>query len=180
MGKKKKRRKVARKVEAFLESTPEITERELILAGLGTIASAVAEKKKTKKRRKAVDKAIASGRKLLEFDVPVIEALASDGGETGDRQPVIAYRSRGGGWYDIEVDGIRVDAVQGEESAAERAAELLKGFAALPEDRQLAARTEMRHVGGGWYELTVKGVPVGRIRGREEAEERFTEVSGQS
>jgi hypothetical protein len=66
--------------------------------------------------------------------------------------------------------------VQGEESAAAKAGALLEAFAAQDSDTQQTDRTEVMHVGGGWYVILIQGVPVDRVRGQEDADVRYQEI----
>ncbi len=170
MGKKKKQakrqRKVAEKVAVWLDDT-DLTERELILAGIGVMAEAVDRKKK-----KTFKRAVKAGRRIAELGGIDI---AADAPATDDAE--ISYRSKGGGWYDVAVDGVTVDSVKGEEEAAARAADLFSKYAALDPEDQADKATELRHSGGGWYDIVVRGVPVDRVRGRESAEERFAAIN---
>ncbi len=168
MGKKskKRRQKVARKIDSWLEES-ELTEEELMLAGLGVMARAV-----EKKQRKLFDRAMRTGRKIADLG---LEQLSSDQ-EQPDPSPVIAYRPHGGGWYAVEIDDVLVERVHGEEAAAARAAQLFQAYASLDADEQAKRTTAMVHTGGGWYDVIVNGVPVEKVRGREAAEERFAEI----
>lgn len=167
----KKRAKVAGKVDQWI-AEQDLSEQELMMAGLGLMARAVEQSKK-----KVFKRAVKAGRRLNDVGLPSFEALiAKDDAEPDADDAVISYGARGGGWYGVAVDGVLVDSVQGEEAAAARTAELLAAHAALDPDRQESVRTGMFHSGGGWYDLLVRGVPVARVRGKEAAEERFTEI----
>lgn len=167
MGKKKKQqRKIASKVDAWI-AEGDLTEHELVLAGLGLMSKAVEQSKK-----KAFKKALKSGQRLLEIGLPSLE---SDNGTTND-DAVVSYAPRGGGWFGVAIDGVVVDSVQGEEAAAARAAEIFAAYAALSSDEQERRDRRIEHAGGGWYDIVCQGVPVERIRGRERAESRFEEI----
>ncbi len=101
---------------------------------------------------------------------------ADDPDEITPKNPVIAYRPTAGGWYDIEIEGTVVETIQGEEGAAKRAGDLLAAFAALEPEEQERMHTGIVDHGGGWYLVSIAGVPVDRVRGKETAEERFAEV----
>lgn len=167
----KKRAKVAEKVDRWI-AKQDLSEQELMMAGLGLMARAVEQSKK-----KAFKKAVKAGRRIADAGLPSLETLlAQDLTEPDAGDAVISYEARGGGWYGVSVDGVTVDSVQGEEAAAARAAELFAAHAALDSDRQESVRTGMFHSGGGWYDLLVRGVPVARVRGKDAAEERFAEI----
>lgn len=161
MGKTKKLDKKLRKAI----QRDEVTLNEIVNAGIGVLVKA-AEKGKRKPFRKAEKR----GRKTIEAGVPALDALLDGSDDTVD-DPVISYRHRGGGWYDIEVDEAIVDRVQGEAAAAERAGELLEGYAALEPGVQRDRRSGIFDSGGGWYEIFENGVPVVRVQGRDAAEE---------
>lgn len=161
---KKKQKKLAKKVDRWMIKRG-VTEEDLSLAGLGVLSAAVS--KGSKKRFKKMKE---RGEKLAVHGVGALET--APGTESGPEEPVISYASVGGGWYSVAVDNIEVDRVQGEESAAARAGELLERYAAVNGNAQ-SVETSIDHAGGGWYEVTVRGVPVARVRGRDEVEERF-------
>lgn len=176
--KKKKRRKVARRVDVWIHDG-QVTSDELMLAGLGVMAQAAERKKK-----KLFKKALSRGERLLETGLCTVPALrdrvdVGGGDEEGDTDlpaPVIAYRPKGGGWFSVEVGGIEVENVQGEEPAAARAAAILQAYAELDGEEQSDTTTGVEHAGGGWYTVKVRGVPVDRVRGRDEAERRIAEL----
>lgn len=173
MGKKKRRKKLAKKIDRWVDES-DFTEQELMLAGVGLMAKAVEKGKK-----KAFKRAVKTGEKLAAVGLSVLESAEqqTEAAMPPSDEAVISYEGRGGGWYGVSVDGVLVDSVQGEEAAAERAAELLAAYAALDPAEQLSKATEIVHTGGGWYDIKVKGVPVARVRGKEVAEERFEEIS---
>lgn len=177
MGKKKERQKarqkIARKVDKWINES-DLSEEELILAGLGVMARAVESGKK-----KLFKKALSAGRKIADLGVvSMADSPGSANGSSDSSEPVIAYGPLGGGWYSVDVDGVVVERVQGEETAAKKAAELLTAYAALDPEEQANTDTSMTHSGGGWYDLKVRGVPVARVRGKEAAEERMIEIVG--
>lgn len=181
MGKKRKkqRRKLAATIEEWLQDAA-IDERELILVGIGVMAHDVTKNKKGKRFKKS----LRMGRKLAAIGLPSLSApravsatVTSTNGDTGSEPPLIAYAPLGGGWYAIEVDGVVVRHLQGEEDAAAAVAELLAKYAALDPDEQQKRETVLAHSGGGWYDIKVRGVPVDRVRGREDAEDRFAEIA---
>lgn len=167
----KQRAKVAEEVDRWI-AEHELSEQELLLAGLGLMARAVERSKK-----KAFKKAVKSGRRLSDAGLPSFEALlAQDEEEPEADVAVISYEARGGGWFGVAVDGVLVDSVKGEEAAAARASELFAAHASLDPNSQESVATGMFHSGGGWYDLLVRGVPVARVRGKEAAEERLAEI----
>lgn len=168
MGKKSKRnRKIAKKIDKWTTDN-EWSPDEVFLAGIGALTAAAAEGKK-----KRFTKFVKRGRKYADLDVRILSDGDVDEGLAEASEPTIAYAPLGGGWYSVEVDGIEVDRVQGEERAAERAGSLLSEFAALEPDVQAARATSLTHAGGGWYEVMVGGVPVARIRGKDNAYEQY-------
>lgn len=188
MGKKKKKSKKNRTTKhektnaaRFTEwlTDNEITEQDLILAGLGVAARSVRTGK-----RKAFKKAHRTGRRLAKAGA-MLEALnpgtinrsaARPTEAPADSEPVIAYQHNGGGWYSVEVAGIEVDRLQGEQPAAERAGALLAAYAVQDARTQQSRETSVSHVGGGWYEVKVAGVPVDRVRGKSAVEERYGQL----
>lgn len=175
--KQKKRAKVAAKVDRWVAEA-ELSEEELIMAGLGVMAKAVEQGQK-----KLFNRAMKAGRRLADFGLPSLDAPATDRqGSASDAttsnlsEPVISYQHNGGGWYTVEVAGIEVDRVQGEQPAAERARELLAAYAGQDGKHQTNRTTGINHVGGGWYEVKVAGVPVDRVRGKDSVEERYGQL----
>lgn len=166
MGAKKKRKQIKK----IMTKGDGVTWDELVLAGIGTLAKAAKKGKK-----KSFDKAVDRGIKTLELDIPELEQMVyTDSG--GAAEPVISYSPHGGGWYNIEVDGVIVERIKGEEESANRAGELLEAFAGLDPDDQESTETGLIHTGGGWYDLMVNGVPIEKIRGEEAANERFADI----
>ena len=76
----------------------------------------------------------------------------------------------------MQVSGTEIDRLQGEQAAAERAGALLAAYAAQDARSQDDRSTSIDHVGGGWYEVRVAGVPVDRIRGKATVEERYGQL----
>ena len=161
--------KVARRVDEWVTDA-ELSERELMLAGIGVMARAI-----ERGQRKLFKKALRKGRRLVDHGIPAIESEAPEPSD-----PVISYEETGGGWFSIAVDGLEVDRVQGEEAAAARSGSLLEAFAALDTDVQAERSTGATHAGGGWYDVTVHGVPVARVRGHAAAEEWLSKVGADS
>ncbi len=129
MGKKskkqKKRAKVASKVDRWVAEA-QLSEEELIMAGLGVMAKAVEQGQK-----KLFNRAMKAGRRLADLGLPSLDTAganrqkaASDADTSSSSEPVISYQHHGGGWYSVEVAGIEIDRLQGEQPAAERAGEL--------------------------------------------------------
>lgn len=178
MGKKskkqKKRAKVASKVDRWVAEA-QLSEEELIMAGLGVMAKAVEQGQK-----KLFDRAMKAGRRLADLGLPSLDTPRSnrkeatrDATASNPSEPVISYQHNGGGWYSVEVSGIEVDRLQGEQPAAERAGELLAAYAGQDAAGQTSRTTGITHIGGGWYEVKVAGVPVDRVRGKDSVEERY-------
>lgn len=181
MGKKSKKQKrrarVASKVDRWVAEA-QLSEEELIMAGLGVMAKAVEQGQK-----KLFDRAMKAGRRLADLGLPSLDTSASNREEatpdatTSNRsEPVISYQHNGGGWYTVEVAGIEVDRLQGEQPAAERAGELLAAYAGQDAADQKSRATGISHVGGGWYEVKVAGVPVDRVRGKASVEARYRQL----
>lgn len=173
MGKKKrlkKRRKMIRRMEKWIDGES-WTADEVLAAGLATLAGAA--KNKDKKR---FTRSVKQGRKLMDhffgFDDSA-DAGSRDGASPAE--PVISYSPVGGGWYSVAIDGVEVDKLKGETRAAERAGELLEAYAST-EPSTTNGGTEVTHSGGGWYDVTVNGVPVGRYRGRDSVPDRFADL----
>lgn len=165
--KKKHNRKIAKQIDKWSAKHSWDLD-EVLLAGFGALTAA-ADKGKKKRFTKLVDR----GRRYANLDVAL---LADDLGEAHSHEasdPVISYSPRGGGWYSVQIDDVEVDRVQGEETAAERAGSLLESFAGLDPDPQGTRSTSLTHAGGGWYEVIVRGVPVARLRGKEQAHEQY-------
>lgn len=167
MGAKKKRKKM----EKIMAKGDGVTWDELVLAGIGTLAKA-----SKKGKKKSFNRAVDRGIKTLELNIPDLDEMvyADEGGSNAE--PVISYSPHGGGWYNIDVDGVIVERIKGEEDAANRAGELLEAFAGLDPDDQLSTETGLVHTGNGWYDLKVNGVPIDKIRGEEEANERYAQI----
>lgn len=166
MGAKKKRKQI----EKIMAKDNGITWDELVLAGIGTLTKA-AKKGKKKSFNRAVDRGI----KTLGLDIPELDEMVySDSG--GGSDPVISYSPHGGGWYNVEIDGVIVDRIRGEEASANRAGELLEAFAGLEPEGQENTETGIFHAGGGWYQLQVNGVPIDKVQGEEAANERYAAV----
>ena len=121
----------------------------------------------SKGKKKRFKKAMSRGENLATAGIGSLDRLLAPEVE----EPVISYAHSGGGWFTVDIGGVIVDTVQGEEAAAARAGELLEEYAAL--DNQDPTRYGIYESGGGWYEIVVHGVPVARIQGQEEAEEFF-------
>ena len=181
MGKKskkqKKRAKVASKVDRWVADA-QLSEEELIMAGLGVMAKAVEQGQK-----KLFNRAMKAGRRLADLGLPSLDTAgpnrqepASDGDTSNLSEPVISYQHNGGGWYTVEVAGIEIDRLQGEQPAAERAGELLAAYAREDSADQKSRATGITHVGGGWYEVKVSGVPVDRVRGKDRVMERYGQL----
>jgi hypothetical protein len=158
MGKKKRLRKMIEDTEATWD--------DIVHAGIGTLAKAA---KKGKKKR--FGKAVKRGKKTLDLELPELESIVF-----APEEIEIAYAPTGNGWYEVDVNGIVVERVQGEEAAAGRAGELLQAHASLADGKQATSETGILDVGGGWYDVVVSGVPVEKVRGMEAAEERMAEV----
>lgn len=163
MGKKKQ----AKKVTKWIEKDDGITFDDIVYAGLGVLEKAA---KKGKKKR--FKKAMSRGEDLATAGIESLDRLLAPEVE----EPVISYAHSGGGWFTVDIGGVIVDTVQGEEAAASRAGELLEEYAALDADQQDPTRYGIYESGGGWYEIVVHGVPVARVQGQEAAEERFAEL----
>ena len=181
MGKKskkqKKRAKVASKVDRWVAEA-QLSEEELIMAGLGVMAKAVEQGQK-----KLFNRAMKAGRRLADLGLPSLDTAganrqkaASDADTSSSSEPVISYQHHGGGWYSVEVAGIEIDRLQGEQPAAERAGELLAAYARQDAADQKSRETAIAHVGGGWYEVKVAGVPVDRVRGKDRVEDRYRQL----
>ncbi len=151
-----------------------VTTEDLLMAGLG-----VAARSARKGKRKPFKRASKSGRRLVADGFPAFANIANastDSDKPMSSEPVISYQHNGGGWYSVEVGGFEVDRVQGEESAAERAGSLLAAYASLDSESQQSRSTGVDHVGGGWYEVTVAGVPVDRVRGKSAVAEQYPQL----
>lgn len=181
MGKKskkqKKRAKVASKVDRWV-ADGQVSEEELIMAGLGVMAKAVEQGQK-----KLFNRAMKAGRRLADLGLPSLDTAGANRQEpagntdtSNSSEPVISYQHNGGGWYTVEVAGIEVDRLQGEQPAAVRAGELLAAYAGQDAADQKSRATGITHVGGGWYEVKVAGVPVDRVRGKDNVEERYGQL----
>lgn len=167
MGKKKQ----AKRVSKWIEKDDGVTFDDLVYAGLGVLGKSAAKGKK-----KRFKKAVTRGEALATAGIDSLDRLLAP--EIED--PVISYAHSGGGWFTVDIGGVIVDTVQGEEAAASRAGELLEGYAALDSDKQDPARYGIYDSGGGWYEIVVHGVPVARIQGQESAEEFFAGLESAS
>lgn len=175
--KQKKRAKVASKVDRWVAEA-QLSEEELIMAGLGVMAKAVEQGQK-----KLFNRAIKAGRRLADLGIPSLDTPGSqreeatpDAPTSSLSEPVISYQHNGGGWYSVKVAGIEVDRLQGEQPAAERAGELLAAYAGQDAADQKSRETGITHVGGGWYEVRVAGVPVDRVRGKDRVVERYGQL----
>lgn len=169
--KKTNKNALARTTEWLTDN--EISEEDLLLAGLGVAAQSVrAGKRKTFKKAHKVGRRIAKAGTILDALRPGVTAAPAP----SPSEPVISYEHSGGGWYSVQVSGVEVDRIQGEQSAAERAGILLAAYASQDAGSQDVGKTGISHVGGGWYEVKVAGVPVDRIRGRDAVEERYGEL----
>ena len=169
MGRKRQNKKSARKLVKKIERTIEksdLTETDFVHAGVGLLAATM-DGRKAKKRFK---RAVKRGRRLTARGLSLSEPAPTKAESAPE--PVISYEHTGGGWYEVSVAGTKVDTIQGEEAAASRAAELLAAYAAL-ESREQHSETSIKHTGGGWYEVTVSGVPIGRYRGTEAVTGQF-------
>lgn len=169
MGRKRKKkatRKLVKRIERTIEKS-DLTEMDFVHAGVGLLAATI-DGRKGKKRFK---RAVKRGRRLTARGLSLSDPAPSSKTEAAV-EPVISYEHTGGGWYIVAVAGTKVDTIQGEEAAASRAAELLAAYAAL-DSREQDSQTSIKHTGGGWYEVTVAGVPIGRYRGKEAVAEQF-------
>lgn len=164
--KKKATRKLVKRIERTIEKN-DLTEQDFVHAGVGLLAATI-DGRKGKKRFK---RAVKRGRRLSQRGLSPFEPASIPQTETAP-EPVISYEHTGGGWYVVAVAGTKVETIQGEEAAASRAAELLANYAAL-DSRERTTGTSIKHTGGGWYEVTVSGVPIGRFRGKEAVTEQF-------
>ena len=169
MGKKKQRKKAKRRLDKW---TKDLDFDDVVLAGIGVLVDAAKrnKKKRFKQARRSGMAALDKGWKSIE------QLVLADDDPTGSDEPVISYEHQGGGWYSVDVNGLAVARIQGEEAAAEHAGSLLEAYAALDADKQAAGQTGLLHTGGGWYEIHVDGVPVERIRGKEAATARHDEI----
>lgn len=172
---KKKRKKLAKKVDTAIAKRA-ITLEDVLHAGIGVLADAENRGKKKIFRRQ-----VERGRSVAAFGrtatADLMAAATVDPGTDRLRNPAIAYRPGGGGWYDIEIGEHTVGRVQGEDAAAKRAGQLLAAFAALSAEDQQSHLTGVRPGGGGWYSVHVEGIPVRKVRGREEAQAAFDEIA---
>lgn len=171
--KSRKKRKGANATDLVVDwlTDNSVSTEDLVMAGLG-----VAAKSARIGRRKPFKRARNTGRRLVAegFPAPVdVTRTTPTSDETNRSEPVISYQHNGGGWYSIEVAGFEVDRVQGEQPAAERAGSLLAAYASLDSTSQQSRSTGVDHVGGGWYEVTVAGVPVDRVRGKSAVAQRY-------
>lgn len=167
MGKKKQRKRIKK----ILREEEGLIIDDIVLAGVGTLAKAA-----KKDRRKIFAKAVERGQRAIELDVAALNSLIFTTDESQIREPVISYTPHGGGWFSIEIDGIVVERVKGETDSAARAGQLLEAYAAL-DGADNAGTTGVVSTGGGWYEVTVSGVPVHKVQGRELAEQRMNEIN---
>ncbi|NND03348.1 MAG: hypothetical protein HKN91_11230 [Acidimicrobiia bacterium] len=164
---KKKRKKLAKKVDSAI-SKRGIDVDDLMYAGLGVLADA-----EKKGKKKPFRNAVADGKKVAAFERKATTGLlehATSVPEAAPSNPVISYRPNGGGWYDVEIGDFTVDRMQGEDGAAKRAGQLLATFAGLPPEDQNNDLTGVNSEGGGWYTVHVEGIPIQKVRGREEAQ----------
>lgn len=172
-------RELSKRVDRFVEAN-DVTYDELAMAGIGYLGTKLPgkkhknAKKQTKKVRRKFDELVEWGERLAPESVAVTaSALAADEALADAPEPVISYQPHGGGWFAIEIDGVLVERVQGEDNAAQTAGALLAAYAALEADEQSDGSTSVTHTGGGWYEVVVRGVPIDRIRGKDAVTERF-------
>lgn len=172
-------RKLSKRVERFIEKH-DVTYDELAMAGVGYLAVKLPGKKhknfekRSKKVARRFDELVERGERLAPEEVTVAaRVLAADETATAAPEPVISYQPQDGGWFAIEIDGVHVERVQGEDEAARRAGELLANYAALDPSEQQRTTTAVTHTGGGWYDIVVHGVPVDRVRGKDAVMERF-------
>lgn len=172
-------RKLSKRVERFIEKH-DVTYDELAMAGVGYLGIKLPGKKhknykkRSKKMAKRFDELVERGERLAPEEMTVAaQALATD--EIGEPapEPVISYQAVDGGWFAIEIDGVHVERVQGEDEAARMAGDLLANYAALDPGEQQRTTTAVTHTGGGWYDIVVHGVPVDRVRGKDAAMDRF-------
>lgn len=170
---KKERKKLARRVDGAITQRG-ISVEDLIYAGLGSLAKA-----EKKGKKKVFTRLGELGQKVVAIGMPATVELietAQPVPSESYRNPMIAYRPNGGGWYNVEVGDHVVATVQGEEEAAQRAGRLLAEFAALDLEEQEGRVTGIRDQGGGWYTVQVEGVPLDRVRGRAAAERMLEDV----
>ncbi len=172
MGKKKKKKtkKLAKRMHKIIDKA-DVSFDDVVHAGVDVLVKAA----KNKDHRSFV-KATKRGEKATRAGIrPLADLLEAPSGIEID-DPVISYTHRAGGWYDVDVDGVIVDRVQGETTAAARAGELLESFAELDPKAQKARRTGVYPSGGGWYEIFQNGVPTVRVQGEEKATEQLAEL----
>lgn len=189
--KKKEVRALAQRVERFVDER-EVTYDDLAMAGVGLLATTLPDKKHKKQAKKAAnsfDKLVKRGRRLAPEGLaqpsesapepdpaepePQVQPAETDAASETSTEPVISYQPHDEGWYTIEVDDIEVDRVQGEEAAVERARELVARYKARTSSDQGSGETALTHSGGGWYVVTVNGVPIDRMRGRDATHKRY-------
>lgn len=161
----------AKKISKMIQADDGISTSDLVLAGIGVLSKAA-----HKDKRKKFQHATKAGRRAVELDISALDRLIDSRVEVGSAagEPMICYRSHGGGWYDIAVADTVVERVHGEADSATRVGELLEAFAGAESgDGQ---QTGAAHAGGGWYDIVVNGVPVEKVRGREPAEDRMAAI----
>lgn len=181
------RAKLAKRVERFAEAN-DVTYDQLAMAGLGFLATKLPGKKQ-KKAERTTKRVAGEFRDLVRWGERIAPEVESDSAvdepetvaevddvATDAPEPVISYQPRDEDWYAIEIDGVHVDLVQGEQAAAQLAGELLANYAALEPERQRESTTSIVHTGGGWYEVIVQGVPVDRVRGKQVVTDRFGHI----
>lgn len=169
---KKVSKKTAKKAEKWVDSG-KVTLPDVVLAGLGVVAKAADGSKKT------LRKTVTRGEELLDRDRDSLTELYALAVSTTpiDAGPVIAYAPAGGGWYDVTINEVPVTRVRGEVAAAEKAGSLFARYAQLDPDDQSSRQTAVVKRGGGWYDVVVEGVPIDRVRGEEEAQERLEQIA---
>jgi len=170
-----KKKKLAKRVSKMLKKDDGITQEDVWNAGLGVLADSA-----TAGKSKIFNKARKRGIALAGLGIDGLSAVRDRlvlEGDDSHADPSISYQAHGGGWYNLTVDGIIVDRIQGEVAAAERASELLESFTAQETAKRAVTRSGIFHNGGGWYEIVTNGVPIHLIKGKEAAEEKSAEIA---
>ncbi|MEM1042586.1 MAG: phasin family protein [Bacteroidota bacterium] len=107
-----------------------------------------------------------------------LDALRKERAMEAEAQPEVEARATGNGWYEVVVHGAVTEKVHGEDEAVERVAELQRENATLTAAER-AAGVEAVQGGGGWYQVKLHGLVVGKVQGKSAAETAVAELEAQ-
>ena len=107
-----------------------------------------------------------------------LDALKRERTIEAEAKPEITAVETGNGWYDIVVYGKVVGNVHGEAAAVEEVGRLQREHAVLTAAER-ASGVEAVRGGGGWYQIKLNGLTVGKVQGKEAVKAEVARLEAQ-